>query len=775
MKRTFLHGKDNSGEITMSWFEQLKMIPSNKNTLAFVIVNAAQTAKAVEDIKNLKTEPQKLKDVLRQVDAGTIDLQKLKDLYGQPPFGDQTIEQMQENIQKLKEAASFMTIDDVRRLLNEAMEAKSQSNQQKVDEILEEIEQNANLGKRTLQSNRDIRDALDILREKSGKSVIMFENPPSNEQLLADFAEAIGGELKEGSILTDLKDNGELVALMVPKRSKKTKEIIDDDATITQKDRVKQTYNKIMRNPDGSKTNTKMLFVSGSESVEVDDLVRQKKIFVATGEKMEIVEPFTGASVMKYISAVDNIAGSVRAFRPKKFPNGSDFASVIFLDKSSPKSLNVNPFVKIILTNDFPNDWAKPFFNSIRVQQLLTEEQATETIIEEIYQALIAGKTSTDRKFNIRAFTSIDGLGSKSRKQITSEIRKIISDSERIQNIISTEALNRQKEQLTFLEGNFTIKEATAYINSLEDELFYEEGEDFTVEYFRDGYDTKFLGPDLDENGNEQYDESGQKIMRWYSGKEKANYAVIKVIDDETGELKQVSPKTAYKEGVRGKTAELSESAKTKTEETLSNLKQKLETAMRRKAKLPKDKLESISRQEEKIKNLKRDIAQTEKRLEGKKEIDISAQTETLRQEVLNMEDFEAYIIMMGKKLKDSGGLIKLADTLENKASALETITPERSLSFFAQVDELVGDEEVRESFKTIDANPDSAEAQEAAKKLNDNMPNIIENIKKQIIEGFKLHLEKFVKNPASFPDNQVILANKRFLEANIIRQQVSD
>ena len=89
----------------MSWFEQLKMIPSDKNTLAFVIVNAAQTAKAVEEIKNLRTEPQTLKNLLRQVDAGTIDLQKLKDLYGQPPFGDQTLEQMKENVQKLKDAA----------------------------------------------------------------------------------------------------------------------------------------------------------------------------------------------------------------------------------------------------------------------------------------------------------------------------------------------------------------------------------------------------------------------------------------------------------------------------------------------------------------------------------------------------------------------------------------------------------------------------------------------------------------------------------------------
>ena len=196
----------------MNWFEQLKMIPSDKNTLAFVIVNAAQTAKAVEEIKNLRTEPESLKNILRQVDAGTVDLQKIKDLYGQPPFGDQTLEQMKENIQKLKDAASFMTINDVRELIKEALQAKKDTNQAKVDEILQNIEENADLSKRTLQANRDIRDSLDILRERTGQSVIMFENPPSNEQLLADFAEAIGGELKEGSILTDLKDDGELVS-----------------------------------------------------------------------------------------------------------------------------------------------------------------------------------------------------------------------------------------------------------------------------------------------------------------------------------------------------------------------------------------------------------------------------------------------------------------------------------------------------------------------------------------------------------------------------------
>ena len=238
--------------------------------------------KAIEEIQSLKTPPQKLKEILRQAETGNISFEELHSVYSKPPLGDQTVEQMKENVQKLKNAASFMTTDNVRELLREAMEAKKEEDEQKVNQILENIEQNADLSKRTLERNRDIRDSLDILREKSGKSVIMFENPPSNEQFLADFAEAIGGELKEGSILTDLKDNGELVALMVPKRNKKTKEIIDSDAVIQQKEQVKETYNKIMRNSDGSKTNTKMLFVSGNETVEVDDLVRRKKIFVSS-------------------------------------------------------------------------------------------------------------------------------------------------------------------------------------------------------------------------------------------------------------------------------------------------------------------------------------------------------------------------------------------------------------------------------------------------------------------------------------------------------------
>ena len=752
----------------MSWFEQLKMIPSDKNTLSFVIVNAAATEKAVQEIKELKAEPEDLKNILRQVDAGTVDLQKIKDLYGQPPYGDQTLEQMKENVQKLKDAASFMTIDDVRTLLDEAYQAKKDSNQAKVDEILENIDQKANLGAKTLQRNRDVRDLLDILREKTGQSVIMFENPPSNEKLLADFAEAIGGELKEGSILVDLKSESELIALMVPKRNKKTKEITDDAPTLQRKEAIKQTYNKIMRNDDGSKTNVKMLFNSGDESVEIDDIVRQKKIFVASKQKLTVVEPFTGASVLKYIKAVDKVKGSVRAFRPRKVPRGADFPNIIFLDKSSNNSLNVNSFAKIILTNVFDANWAKPFFDAVRVQESMSDEQAFKVIVDEIYTALVGGEQTTTMGISVRPFRTITDLGSKTRKKITAEIREIIKNSNRLEDSIEEKTQERRMEQLSFLQGNFTIREASTYIRYLE-EIGYdevktdnpEEVDDFeyAINYFKDGVSTKQQTSIKDDEGQDKRDESGQKLFRESSGKENANYAVI-IVDGETA-----TPETAYQEGVKAKTTGMTPKLREITETKLANLNKKLLSARQKGAQLKPDKGESISRSKEKIKNLERDIEEAKKKLkEGKEEVDISAQTETLRQELMNMSDFSEFILKEAKRLKDKGGLISL-EYEEPRATALESLTPQQSLSFFLQVDELVGEEKVRKAFKTIDANPDSQEAVNAAKQLNDEMPKIIENMQDEIVGGFKLRLQDFAQNPASFPNNQVILAKKQFVD----------
>ena len=81
------------------------------------------------------------------------------------------------------------------------------------------------------------------------------------------------------------------------------------------------------------------------------------------------------------------------------------------------------------------------------------------------------------------------------------------------------------------------------------------------------------------------------------------------------------------------------------------------------------------------------------------------------------------------------------------------------------RIDQHAGNNDVREAFKVIDDKPESTEAKDAADELNNKMPNILSNMKEQLIGAFKLHLEKFANNPASFPDNQVIPAKKQFLE----------
>ena len=292
----------------------------------------------------------------------------------------------------------------------------------------------------------------------------------------------------------------------------------------------------------------------------------------------------------------------------------------------------------------------------------------------------------------------------------------------------------------------------------------YEQGEDYTIEYFKDGVKVPVNRPKVDESGNQVRDEEGQVVMETIDAKQEANYAEIRV--DEGDGLQKVTPEEGYSEGVRAKTAEFGEKEKQRYENRLKNLQEKLDTAKEKQKQFKEDVAEeTMARSKTKIANLEKDIEQAKRVLtEGRSQTDISAQAERMRQELLNMTDFEQFLLATSKRLKDKGGLIGLADRLENE-SRFDSITPEKSLAFFAQVDELAGDEEVRKAFKTIDDNPDSTKAKNAAKKLNDNMVKIIQNMQDEIIEAFKLQLEKFAKKPAQFPDNQVILAKKQFVE----------
>ena len=742
----------------MSWFEQLKMVPRDKFSLGYVIVNAAETEKAVNEIKNLTKPPQALKSLLLSIENNQLSLEELKETFGQPPHGDQTLEQMRENIQKIKNASKLLTLSEVRELIKEAFEAKRNTNPQKVKEILQNLDENADLSKRTLQRHRDIRDSLDILRMSNDKSVIMFENPPSDKKILEEFAKLLDGEVIGDTIAVDFKSESEFIAAMVPKTDKKTGEVLDSDDIVAKKEKIKEMYNKHFRKSGWSLS-------IGQKTVDLNNLVAQKKIFVASGQKLEVVEPFTGASVLKYIRAVDKVTGSVRAFRPKRLPNGSTVPKVLFLDKASPNSMNLNPYAKLILTSDFSGDeWFKTFFDVLRTNQMLTEKDAEQLIIQEIYETLMGNENTTPSGLSVSTFRGADGiqdLETKTPKKVRAEIRSIIDESARLEDTTINAGLQLQQEQLQYLEGNFTLKEAAdfkKFYESLDREDF--PLEDLEIEYFKDGRPTKYESDKVDEEGNQVRDESGAIVTQTLSGIERANYATIKI------EGEALSPEDAYEFGLKVTSPEFTEESTKRTEKTIDTMNASLNAAKTRLAKVPKDKADLRERLQTKISNLEERIKNAKSKItEGKDKTDIGQQTAKLRNELLNMDDFSQYLIATSNKLKGEGGLIGLVSKIERSASALEQITPERSLGFFAQLDEHAGNNDVREAFKVIDDKPESDEAKDAAKELNDKMPNILSNAKEQLIGAFKLHLEKFAKNPASFPDNQVISAKKQFVD----------
>ena len=72
--------------------------------------------------------------------------------------------------------------------------------------------------------------------------------------------------------------------------------------------------------------------------------------------------------------------------------------------------MNLNPYAQIILSGDFGEDWSKPFFDSIRVNQTLTLVQAERLLVDDIYNAILNNKRETENKFNISDFIGEDGV-----------------------------------------------------------------------------------------------------------------------------------------------------------------------------------------------------------------------------------------------------------------------------------------------------------------------------------------------------------------------------
>lgn len=748
----------------MLWQTVLKAIPQEKSFFAITIVNAASTARLIKRIEEADLTDDKtkerfdyLKGLLISIEGGNPSLEDIIAPYSNSPVADLELSQIEENITKLKDALTFMTTADVKAKVEEGLEAKTKGNNQLVEEILQEIDKKGHLSERTLRTNKELRTKLEILRLKADKPYLSFEGLPENSKLIEQFAKLIGGEAKGDIILVDYTSRNDFIRALNPKIDKKTGAILDTPEIVAEKKEIKEFYNKNLKN-------SKWKLHAGGNVIDADDLVAQGKLFIASNIKLSVVEPFDESSVIKYIKAVDNITGSVRAFRPKKYPNTADTAKVLFLEKSSPNSMNLNPYSELILLGDYGGEtWFKTFFNALRQTQMLSNKEAQTKIIDDIYVSM-----KTDKKSDYFREGQIDSMKNiinnimgdfrtSSDSSVKSKIIEIIDTNYNLGDQLSRAKDELQAGQLQYLKGNFTIKEATdfeEFYSQLDKEEYPED--ELEIEYFRDGFPTGETVNEIDSEGNVKRDEKGSTITRYDKGKERANYAKVTLDGDE------LTPESAYEFGLKVTTPEAS-TRKERGQRELEAKEKELIAAKKKLATLPKEGKEIGTKRVEKLERL---IDEIKERMEsGISPKDIGEKTQSLRQGLLDSSTFSKYVLGMAKKLKDEGGLTKLVEKIDNSAAALDQITPERSLGFFSQMADLTSNGEVSEAFKAIDKDPDSDNAIKVADQLNDNMPSLIDKMKKETVGAFRIKLEEFATKPYNFPPNQIVNAKKQFVE----------
>ena len=794
----------------MNWFNQLKMLPISTPVLQYIIINRAEAEKTLKELNDLTHPNDSVRRIFATIDADQPSLEEVVKPLLNTPRNDLTLEEIKEYYVKFKDAMSWMTMKDATALVEEGLEERKNKNFTRVKQILEELDERANLTENKLKKYRDFRDKLDILRLKEDKSYISFKNFPTDTASLEQFAKDINGELKDEYILVNFENRMAFQESFMPKKSRQGKnkgEVIDTQAEIDRKEPISKLYREKIRKYGPQ-------FNVGSQVLDIDSRVADKKNFVSQNRKITVNPNFSGASVLSYIKAIDKTKGSVRAFRPQVlFEKGEDAdykthaPPNLYLDKSSSNSINLNPYAELLITNVISGDnWFKLLFDTIRKTQLMDIKAAETAVIDDIYNSLKANAT-TSKLYGIplRVITDNEKYDyGASKEKMKKLIRAIKKEDNAFDAQILNKTLNLQAEQLDYLqEDDFTIKEAAEY-----ERLFYAEGgkpEEIRIEYFDSGRPAAFKYEEASSAWKKQYNsnlaekmkefsknktspqEIEEKLTQWktsaMSGKNNANHAKISVND--FGNWEQKNPDKVFaEENFTVSTPKESESARSRGSKSAESTKAELKTVEDSRKRIDGSPLKNergkdITQEQRdntleildtKITRLKSRLSQQEQRLDqGLLQEDIGTKTSKIRNEFLRMPDFAKYVITLAKELENEGGLTSLVNTNLNTASALDQITPKNSLNFLAHMTARVGDDEMTKAFKTIDEDPTSEKALPLAEELNGQIKELLPKMTKAIINAFKIKLEDFAKNVAEYPPKQVMSAIKNLTEFNLI------
>jgi len=484
----------------MNWFDVIKIIgiPSRRIFLSNVVVNRAEFENTLDKLRAIEEVPSRLQGVLNnekshkvyydegvRAETTEVDLseEESKEMFD---------EMLQIIAEKTKEFTprQYYSIEKIRKLLSEAMKAKNSDEKEKVAEIILEITENSSTREQYWSENIPERERLEFLRdylaETEGKAHLFFENPPSNKKILSDFAEMIGGTVKDDKIFVNFESQTDLVRLLRPKIDKNTREVLDDEETVKEKEEKLKFYNEKIRP-------LKPKLKKGTITTAIDSRKLEARELNIRGAKYEIIGDFNERSVEKYIEIVEGLKNSKNIWKPTKFPNGDNIAQgLIFLPRTSgrTKSLILNPYTSIILNNTFSGDsWFQTFFSALRTSEVKTDDEIEQIIIDDISLALMNNQDKTRLGLRTASFARLEKirnliLTNAAKKRVNEAVREVISQNQGEGNLgdeITRSKLQLRREQLALLEKHFTVKEGKKIFEALSED--YDE-DDLEVNYY---------------------------------------------------------------------------------------------------------------------------------------------------------------------------------------------------------------------------------------------------------------------------------------------------
>ena len=818
----------------MSWQTILKVsFPDSKEMFVFRMLSANSRNKMFKEIEELdlsisanRNKLGYIKNLLKTIKEGNPTLESL---FTQPHLDAMgiTLSEVKEHIEKLETIINeevFINLEEAEKLAELGMAAMDTDDLQEIKRVLEEIDTKANLSERNLRRNKKLRAKLGVLRQVSTQPYLSFEGVPENSKILEKFAELIGGKAVGSIIQVDYNSDAAFIKAVKPancdiERISSNPDDFNSEITdIKFHYTVKNKKTGETHPPDPKKEEIykyfminlkpyKWKFHVGGKEVKLDKLTQATNAFIAANVKYSLMATFTTDEVMKYITAVEDIPKGINLFKPKKFSNNNPVPAVMFLNKTSStsdKRMLLSPFTEIIIKNDFTdkNTWFSLFFKQIRRTQMMGDTQAEAEVVNSIYLSIRDPERKNEFGFTKEEIESLikrinkignDTIENKKEGVIKQAIRKFVKSATGVGASFSQQVKQHKENQLTYLQEGFTSQEVAAF---KENHKKQNEGEDeydplrdttYEIVWFKDGMKLEDHTK-LDKDGNEIRDSQGKLVLFNEYDNEGSNlggYAIITLtylkIDKEGNEIEdsqgkhdnlkaKYTPEMAYKDEMQLAATEVSSDYKEQNTITTDLLIEEIEEMKEKRtilAKKPNKKAQLIE--------LDNQIKGMEERLAARKESSLSPTDikDAIREfrSGHSQEDFASYVIMVAKKLKDTGGLTGLMSRPSiGTKGALEKVSAETSLHYLSKMSGQAASDAVGQAFKKIDTDPNSDEAKTVAKELNDIMPTEITTIKTAIIKSFEDRLVEFIDNPQEFRKDKIIPANAAFLDHELIK-----